>query len=445
VTIVLPLFSCREVFQKEKSLQFHELNKREIEITSQKNQLELLSHELKRKEKQLLEKEREIERDLIKTQLTKEGMQPIHDLYHSEKERLRELQDDLRHHEEELSSRENQILRKEKYLSQKENEIKKILYFEIEEKKEKLREQDRQRAEYGRAIQRNCEILEKEKEKIYKCSLELKRQYDIIQSGYRKWKKALRSMNLRGGGGGGLVNEKNIFESTRRGRREDDWMAADDMQQIFEIEQEVNWGDLIGGIRDEIHLLDMGSGSESGSDQENHLRLIGNQEIGDRKRGVVLRKGDRIHLKTADGDRENEDVLSILDAPMMTRSREGVPEDSLEYSLISTSPVVLSHQSSHHDIPLLDRMRDEQRELTHHHYHPPSQRSQPAITSSSSLLPVPFSRGGEINRGEVHHKLTMLGDYDKFKIGSGSDLSATIDLQITTEQMKTIAMKYKDL
>jgi hypothetical protein len=463
-----PLPSClREALQKEKALQFHELSQTEIQITSQKNQMEILSHELKRKENQLLEKEREIERESVKTQLTKEGLKPINDLYHSEKERLRELKEDLRQQEEELSYREERISRREHDLRKREIEIERVLYVDIEDEKQKLRERDRQRAEYVRAIERNSEILEKEKDKIYRCSLELKRQYDFIQSGYRKWKKAMRSVTLRGGNGTG----KNFFGSSRQ-----DDSSVDEMQ-IFEIDEEVNWSDIIGDIREEIHLLDMGSEVEVEveSVDENdgpHLLRIKNQDVGyldrdtngkNEKKRVTSKLNqrealvsERIRGKSAthrDGDRESEDVLSILDDPMATRTCGGagdVPEDSLEYSMISTSPVL------DRDVPS-GRFRNSHREFNFHREQLPlqkisSRRSQSADTSPA-LLPVASSKG-EIFQSEESRKSfnKKVDDEDDFAFKSryndnhshrDSSLSATIDLQITTEQMKSIAIRYK--
>ena len=157
----------------------------------------------------------------------------------------------------------------------------------------------------------------------------------------------------------------------------------------------------------------MGSGSEF---EEDRPRLIANQKTGkmqaNEKRRVIaqlgaqeLRQDERTSVKTVHPYRENEDVLSLLDDPMITRTRGGVPEDSLEYSLISTSPIM------HRDVAPVDRVIND--------------------------------RGVCDRHDDSIHRHVNRRSQLSFSLGSGSSLSATVDLQITTEQMKNIAMKYK--
>jgi hypothetical protein len=404
-------------------------------LTSEKNHLEVLLHETKRKEQLLLAKEKELEKDFMKIQLTKEGLKPINELYRSEKEKLLELKEELKSLEEELSHREAIISRRESDLRKREGEVEKILHIDIAEEKERMRERDRQRAEYHRAIQRNYEILEKEKNKIYKCSLEMKRQYDIIQVGYRKWKQVMRSTKINGGRSVGRYGE---------GVYREHW-SQDDLK-ITEIDDEINWSDIIGDIREEVHLLEMGPDQEAM--EEKRGILVSNQECELEQRVIPRwsssssaskvepsrdhRSAEKVTLTTP---RTGDDALSVVDVNYSEKPRERGLDDSLEYSFITTSP---------------NGNREPSKDEIHHY--PPNSRAGARREDQTPRLrtrigvsyppPVPYL--GEVWHSEHSHQRRdegkqMMDDHN------GRSVSATIDLQITTEQMKSIAMKYNAL
>lgn len=396
----------REILKNESIQQQHNLCKAEMELATRKNELEVLSFELKRKEQLLAQQEKEIERESLKSQITKEGLKPFNEMYQSEKDRLTRLKEEISRQEEDLLNRESVISRREVELRKREIYVEQILYHDIEDEKERIRCKERQCAEYERAIQRNFEILEKEKNKIYKCSLEMKRQYDVIQLGYRKWKKYLRSIKLSGSRGFQL---------------HDDYS---DGVNIPEIDEDIDWGDLVEEIREDVRLLEMGPND----DQDDRMVIKASHKASqyESQKKITAHPTAENYLPTND----EEEILSIADGP---RQRG---DDSLEYSLISTSPA--GNQIATINLEKENYLFNRERKSSHGYptILPPS-TSKPEI---GIMYPPPIPP----MENTLKHRLSSESKPESSP-SSSNLITTTIDLHLTTEHMRNIAMKYHAL
>jgi hypothetical protein len=266
----------------------------------------------------------------------------------------------------------------------------------------------------------------------------MKRQYDIIQNGYRKWKQAIRSTKIKrvGRGSGG--------EYRGGGSQEHDFLHDD--PNIIEIEEEINWSDIIGAIREETQLLEMGPDPNEGNERGDVLQ-ISNGEI-PREQQVIPRWSSSSssdskveHVQTREITRPGDDVLSVLDVNSNGRlpHKEGPFEDSLEYSFITNSPKNGNREG------FTDENFPPSRFVTERAAHGVKLRTTDRrVRSVGSYPPHPVPSLGEMWDDDDRQRRRTNEGWESPERSNGT-LSATIDLQITTEQMKSIAMKYNAL